>query len=158
MMTGKTILVMGGAHVDRRGRIAGETVPGASNPGAWFVEAGGGAFNAARNLGGSFALSALASRGGRCAMRLVGACLPAIGLAGERCPHRGQGRSHKRRKRAPTDCRGEGHGGALPGTARRSGRRLASSKLRGALPSSQCTLTWTSCRRAACGALLAGVG
>ena len=50
MMTGKTILVMGGAHVDRRGRIAGETVPGASNPGAWFVEAGGGAFNAARNL------------------------------------------------------------------------------------------------------------
>ena len=49
-MTGRTILVMGGAHVDRRGRIAGETTPGASNPGAWFVEAGGGAFNAARNL------------------------------------------------------------------------------------------------------------
>ena len=49
-MTVKTILVMGGAHVDRRGRIAGETAPGASNPGAWFVEAGGGAFNAARNL------------------------------------------------------------------------------------------------------------
>ena len=45
-MTGKTILVMGGAHVDRRGRIAGETAPGASNPGAWFVEAGGGGFNA----------------------------------------------------------------------------------------------------------------
>lgn len=49
-MTGKAILVMGGAHVDRRGRIAGETAPGASNPGGWFVEAGGGAFNAARNL------------------------------------------------------------------------------------------------------------
>ena len=49
-MTVRTILVMGGAHVDRRGRLAGETVPGASNPGAWFVEAGGGAFNAARNL------------------------------------------------------------------------------------------------------------
>ncbi|UPA26079.1 carbohydrate kinase family protein [Shinella oryzae] len=49
-MTDRTILVMGGAHVDRRGRIAGETVPGASNPGGWFVEAGGGAFNAARNL------------------------------------------------------------------------------------------------------------
>lgn len=49
-MTDRTILVMGGAHVDRRGRIAGETAPGASNPGAWFVEAGGGAFNAARNL------------------------------------------------------------------------------------------------------------
>lgn len=49
-MTGGMILVMGGAHVDRRGRIAGETAPGASNPGAWFVEAGGGGFNAARNL------------------------------------------------------------------------------------------------------------
>ena len=43
-------LVLGGAHVDRRGRIAGETAPGASNPGRWFVEAGGGGFNAARNL------------------------------------------------------------------------------------------------------------
>ena len=32
-------LVLGGAHVDRRGRIAGETAPGASNPGTWFVEA-----------------------------------------------------------------------------------------------------------------------
>ena len=49
-MTDSTILVMGGAHVDRRGRIAGDTAPGASNPGSWFVEAGGGAFNAARNL------------------------------------------------------------------------------------------------------------
>jgi len=49
-MTGSRILVLGGAHVDRRGRIAGETAPGASNPGTWFVEAGGGAFNAARNL------------------------------------------------------------------------------------------------------------
>ena len=43
-------LVLGGAHVDRRGRIVGETAPGASNPGRWFVEAGGGGFNAARNL------------------------------------------------------------------------------------------------------------
>ena len=51
-----------------------------------------------------------------------------------------------------------GHGGTPPGVGRRSGRRLARSKLRGVLPSSQCTLTWTSCRRAACGALLAGVG
>lgn len=49
-MTGRTILVMGGAHVDRRGRIAGDTAPGASNPGSWLVEAGGGGFNVARNL------------------------------------------------------------------------------------------------------------
>lgn len=46
----KTILVFGGAHIDRRGRIFGDTSPGASNPGAWFEEAGGGGFNAARNL------------------------------------------------------------------------------------------------------------
>ena len=44
------ILVLGGAHIDRRGRIHGEAVPGASNPGSWFEEAGGGGFNAARNL------------------------------------------------------------------------------------------------------------
>ncbi len=45
-----SILVLGGAHIDRRGRISGETAPGASNPGAWKEEAGGGAFNAARGL------------------------------------------------------------------------------------------------------------
>ena len=45
-----SILVLGGAHIDRRGRISGETAPGASNPGAWKEEAGGGGFNAARNL------------------------------------------------------------------------------------------------------------
>jgi pseudouridine kinase len=47
-MTG--ILVLGGAHIDRRGRISGTTAPGASNPGAWKEEAGGGGFNAARSL------------------------------------------------------------------------------------------------------------
>jgi pseudouridine kinase len=46
----KAILVLGGAHIDRRGRIFGQTDPGASNPGAWFEEPGGGGFNAARNL------------------------------------------------------------------------------------------------------------
>jgi sugar/nucleoside kinase (ribokinase family) len=44
------ILVLGGAHIDRRGRISGATAPGASNPGTWREEAGGGGFNAARNL------------------------------------------------------------------------------------------------------------
>lgn len=44
------ILVLGGAHIDRRGRISGATVPGASNPGTWKEEAGGGAFNCARSL------------------------------------------------------------------------------------------------------------
>lgn len=45
------VLVLGGAHIDRRGRILGATVPGASNPGHFLIEPGGGCFNAARNLG-----------------------------------------------------------------------------------------------------------
>jgi sugar/nucleoside kinase (ribokinase family) len=44
------ILAIGGAHIDRRARISGDTKPGASNPGRWFEEPGGGVFNAARNL------------------------------------------------------------------------------------------------------------
>jgi sugar/nucleoside kinase (ribokinase family) len=49
-MSSKSILALGGAHLDRRARISGETVAGASNPGSWHEEAGGGVFNAARNL------------------------------------------------------------------------------------------------------------
>jgi sugar/nucleoside kinase (ribokinase family) len=45
-----SVLILGGAHIDRRGRISGETAPGASNPGSWKEEAGGGGFNAARSL------------------------------------------------------------------------------------------------------------
>ncbi len=41
------ITIIGGAHIDRRGRIFGDTVPAASNPGCWIEEAGGGGFNAA---------------------------------------------------------------------------------------------------------------
>ncbi|MBA4784437.1 MAG: carbohydrate kinase family protein [Rhizobiales bacterium] len=46
----RRVLVLGGAHLDRRGRISGDTAMGASNPGAWMEEIGGGAFNVARNL------------------------------------------------------------------------------------------------------------
>lgn len=49
-MKSARVVVVGGAHVDRRGRIFSTTQPGASNPGAWFEEAGGGGFNAARAL------------------------------------------------------------------------------------------------------------
>ncbi len=49
-MTGRQVSIFGGAHIDRRARIFGTTVPGSSNPGSWFEEAGGGGFNAARNL------------------------------------------------------------------------------------------------------------
>lgn len=80
-MTGRTILVMGGAHVDRRGRIAGETVPGASNPGGWFVEAGGGAFNAARNLARlGHAVRLVSPRGGDADGDIVAAAAEAAGV------------------------------------------------------------------------------
>jgi pseudouridine kinase len=42
-----TLLAIGGAHMDRRGQIAGEHAPGASNPGMMREEVGGGVFNAA---------------------------------------------------------------------------------------------------------------
>ncbi len=49
-MIPSSITALGGAHIDRRGRIEGATNPAASNPGHWFEEAGGGSFNTARNL------------------------------------------------------------------------------------------------------------
>ncbi|MCR6499618.1 carbohydrate kinase family protein [Shinella sp. CPCC 101442] len=80
-MTDRTILVMGGAHVDRRGRIAGETAPGASNPGGWFVEAGGGAFNAARNLARlGHAVRLVSPRGGDADGDIVAAAAKAAGV------------------------------------------------------------------------------
>jgi len=80
-MTDRTILVMGGAHVDRRGRIAGETAPGASNPGGWFVEAGGGAFNAARNLARlGHRVRLVSPRGGDAEGEIVAAAAEAAGV------------------------------------------------------------------------------
>lgn len=43
------LLAVGGAHVDRRGRVSGIFVPGASNPGTMSEDVGGGVFNALRN-------------------------------------------------------------------------------------------------------------
>ncbi|MFK0382252.1 carbohydrate kinase family protein [Agrobacterium sp. NPDC090273] len=61
----KKILVLGGAHIDRRGMIEAETTPGASNPGHWMEEAGGGGFNAARNLSRlGFEVRIISPRGG----------------------------------------------------------------------------------------------
>ncbi len=45
----KIILGIGGAHIDRRGQIAVDFVPGASNPGTMREDVGGGTFNALRN-------------------------------------------------------------------------------------------------------------
>ena len=80
-MNENTILVMGGAHVDRRGRIAGDTAPGASNPGGWFVEAGGGAFNAARNLARlGHAVRLISPRGGDADGDIVAAAAEVAGV------------------------------------------------------------------------------
>lgn len=79
------ILAIGGAHIDRRGRLFGDTKPGASNPGAWFEEAGGGVFNAACNLarlGRSVRL--IAPRGGDAAGQLVAEAAERAGL--DDCP------------------------------------------------------------------------
>lgn len=79
------ILALGGAHVDRRGRIHGETAAGASNPGSWFVEAGGGAFNAARNLSRlGHSVRLIAPRGGDSDGDVVAAAAEAAGI--EDCP------------------------------------------------------------------------
>jgi sugar/nucleoside kinase (ribokinase family) len=48
-VTKPRLFAAGGAHIDRRGRISGAYVPGASNPGTMREEAGGGALNALRN-------------------------------------------------------------------------------------------------------------
>lgn len=45
-----SILAIGGAHIDRIGRLYAPHRPGASNPGSWETMPGGGVFNVARNL------------------------------------------------------------------------------------------------------------
>lgn len=66
------ILVFGGAHIDRRGHISVGFTAGASHPGVWHEEAGGGAFNAARNLSClGHHVTLIAPRGGDAAGELV---------------------------------------------------------------------------------------
>lgn len=43
-------MAIGGAHIDRIGRLHAPHRPGASNPGSWETMPGGGVFNVARNL------------------------------------------------------------------------------------------------------------
>ncbi|MGV3552502.1 carbohydrate kinase family protein [Rhizobium sp.] len=75
------ILVLGGAHIDRRGRIAGVTAPGASNPGTWKEEAGGGAFNCARSLARlGHAVTMVSPRGGDAEGEAVAIAAAAAGV------------------------------------------------------------------------------
>jgi len=75
------LFAAGGAHIDRRGRISGPYVAGASNPGIMREEAGGGAFNALRNAvrrGCSGTL--LSVRGGDMAGEVVARAIRGAGI------------------------------------------------------------------------------
>lgn len=75
------LLAVGGAHVDRRGRLADRHVAGASNPGTMREDVGGGAFNALRVAAGRGLSGAIASlRGGDMAGETVAAAIAAAGL------------------------------------------------------------------------------
>ncbi len=79
------VLVIGGAHIDRRGRLFGPAKMGASNPGRWIEEPGGGGFNAACNLarlGRSVRL--ISPRGGDPAGERVSAAAERLGI--DDCP------------------------------------------------------------------------
>ncbi|MEQ8298525.1 MAG: carbohydrate kinase family protein [Nitratireductor sp.] len=77
----RTVLAVGGAHIDRRGRVGGPFVPGASNPGTMREEVGGGVFNAARVITGRGARVALISaRGGDAAGEAVAAAVEQAGI------------------------------------------------------------------------------
>lgn len=75
------ILVFGGAHVDKRGTLSVPFSPGSSHPGAWRIEAGGGAFNAARVLSAlGHNVRLIAPRGGDADGEMVSAAAEAAGL------------------------------------------------------------------------------
>jgi sugar/nucleoside kinase (ribokinase family) len=77
-----TLLAVGGAHVDRRGIIAGPFVPGASNPGTMREDIGGGAFNALRMAAQRGVSGAMLSlRGGDAAGAAVADAIAHAGLA-----------------------------------------------------------------------------
>lgn len=80
-MTAPKILAIGGAHVDRRGRMTAPFVPGASIPGAMREDVGGGAFNALRGAVQRGATGAMMSmRGGDAAGDAVAAAIAASGI------------------------------------------------------------------------------
>lgn len=77
----KIILGIGGAHIDRRGRLSVDFVPGASNPGTMGEDVGGGVFNALRNAVRGGAEAWLVSvRGGDAAGQTVARAVTAAGI------------------------------------------------------------------------------
>lgn len=81
-MTKPKLFAAGGAHIDRRGRVSGSYIPGASNPGIMREEVGGGVFNALRNAVGRGCGGALLSvRGGDMAGEAVARAIGEAGVA-----------------------------------------------------------------------------
>jgi len=75
------LLAIGGAHIDRRGQVSGPYVAGASNPGVWSEEVGGGVFNALRNaVRRGVRASLLSVRGGDAAGETVGRAILEAGI------------------------------------------------------------------------------
>ncbi|MGV8936773.1 MAG: PfkB family carbohydrate kinase [Allorhizobium sp.] len=76
-----TIVVMGGAHIERRGSLDGETVIGASNVGRWREVPGGSGFNAACALARlGHPVKLIAPRGGDIAGEAVGSAAQEAGV------------------------------------------------------------------------------
>ena len=81
-MTKPKLFAAGGAHIDRRGRVSGSYIPGASSPGIMREEVGGGVFNALRNAVGRGCGGALLSvRGGDMAGEAVARAIGEGGIA-----------------------------------------------------------------------------
>ena len=81
-MTKPKLFAAGGAHIDRRGRVSGSYIPGASSPGIMREEVGGGVFNALRNAVGRGGGGALLSvRGGDMAGEAVARAIGEGGIA-----------------------------------------------------------------------------
>ncbi len=76
-----SILAVGGAHIDRRGRVSGAYVAAASNPGTMREDVGGGAFNALRTAARRGVAAALLSvRGGDGAGETVAQAIARAGI------------------------------------------------------------------------------
>lgn len=77
-----TLCAVGGAHVDRRGRVEGVFIAGASNPGSMREDAGGGVFNALRAAAWRGVAASLVSvRGGDAAGEFIAAAVANSGIA-----------------------------------------------------------------------------
>lgn len=75
------LFAVGGAHIDRRGRVIGTHVAEASNPGTMREEVGGSAFNAARSaVQRGVSVSLLSVRGGDAAGEKVADSIEAAGI------------------------------------------------------------------------------